>query len=106
MAHGAFTMALFINNITSLHQVCGKLQHQDPHQPSLVISAILLSICLLLQVIVSIISLVLGGINMNKADQSKAKRQEKLNMAVTVLSFVITLTDAAALTLLGERADP
>jgi len=97
LAHGCFTMALFVNNITSLERLCSDMEHQHPVQPSTFITAVLFSVSILLQSTVGILCIFLGKTDMNRInDQAKALRRDNLNLAVTVLSFVITIANASA----------
>lgn len=105
MANGAFTMALFISNITMLKQVCLELEHKHPIEPSLVISALLLGLSIIFQVGVGVLSVILGTTDLNRVDHARACRRDKMNLAVTVLSFAITLANAAATALMGQMSN-
>ena len=50
MAQGAFTLALFISDVSAIKDVCKKLQAQKDKSINLVISAVLFSLCITMQV--------------------------------------------------------
>jgi len=96
-------MALFVNNITSLERLCSELEHEHPIHPSALITAILFALSILMQAAVGVLCIFLGASDMNRADQGRAMRRDDVNLAVTVLSFGITLANAAANAILAKK---
>jgi len=102
-AHAAFTMALFVSNITMLKGLCLELENGPPYHPGTICAAILLSFSIVLQVAVGVMTTILATTDMNNCDHGKASRRDKLNAAVTVLSFIITAANTGANVLMGQQ---
>lgn len=94
-SQGFFTLALFINNVAALRTAIAQIDAGDAGTDVYIYAALMVT-SILLQAVTGAAVVYLGKTNMNTAHQEKARRSERLNHIVALLSFVITLVNAMA----------
>jgi len=101
-SQGLFTLALFINNVAALRAAIAQIDAGNAGTTVYIYAALMVT-SILLQAVTGAAVVYLGRTDMNTAHQERARRSERLNHIVALLSFVITLVNAMAHGLYSSR---